>query len=268
MNKLQQVLLCILFSVSSFYGQNKNIEKKIFKDTLTIEGNNIWIRSEPITGNVEFKLNNGNICHVLKKGKKQSIGTATDYWYLISFNNKKGWVFGSQTSIKQNINSPNFKLYLQRFLNKYFFDTDIDVWIHHLKARKIQHKEINYFRLYNEGTVCELTPYKLTKNYNKKIVPKTTKALYFKGKMPINGICVKSESIDGVYFKEVNKFPSYTILTEEYESKEIALPLAYKRGKKMKAVIVDKGMIIKTLYFIAADNNWWLVVIDDCNCEA
>ena len=70
-------------------------------DYLTIEGSNIWIREYPTTGDVIMKLNSGEICKVLKKDKKEVINGISDFWYKIDYKGQIGWVFGSQTSIKQ-----------------------------------------------------------------------------------------------------------------------------------------------------------------------
>jgi len=69
-------------------------------ESLLIIGNDIWVREIPSTGKVVMKLNDGDLCEVLEKGKYEEIRGMKDYWYKIRFNEKEGWVFGSQTSIK------------------------------------------------------------------------------------------------------------------------------------------------------------------------
>ncbi|MFC2080447.1 hypothetical protein ACFLRQ_03125 [Bacteroidota bacterium] len=70
------------------------------KDTLTIEGKDIWIRDYPATGEVIMKLNTGDACVILEKGELAVIRDNVDYWYKIEFDGKEGWVYGSQTSKK------------------------------------------------------------------------------------------------------------------------------------------------------------------------
>ncbi len=85
---------------------------------LTIIGNQIWVRSEPTTGEVIMKLDDGTECEVLEKGKQETIHGTTDYWYKISCNGKQGWVFGSQTSLKQEqklSDNQNVTRYMQAF---------------------------------------------------------------------------------------------------------------------------------------------------------
>jgi len=94
MKKKLTILFLLIISFIQCNSQNNT--------KLTIEGNNIWIREYPTTGDVIMKLNEGDVCNVLKKDKEETIRGITDYWYKIKFENKIGWVFGSQTSIKQN----------------------------------------------------------------------------------------------------------------------------------------------------------------------
>lgn len=69
---------------------------------LWINGNDIWVRDAPSTGQVVMKLKSGDKCRILEKGKTQTIKDKTDVWYKIDFNGKVGWVFGSQTSVRSN----------------------------------------------------------------------------------------------------------------------------------------------------------------------
>ncbi len=92
------------------------IPRKKYIDTLVIEGENIWIRSEPKTGDVILKLNTDSKCYVLEKGEKQTIRENTDFWYKIDYLGKEGWVFGSQTSLKQ-LENENFEDFFSRFIS-------------------------------------------------------------------------------------------------------------------------------------------------------
>lgn len=80
---------------------HEKTQKEQLPENLEIIGKNIWIRSEPTTGAVIMKLNTGNKCKLIEKGKQETIKDNTDFWYKISFNDKIGWVFGTQTNIKQ-----------------------------------------------------------------------------------------------------------------------------------------------------------------------
>ena len=108
-----------LFENSIYAFQNplsNNTSQEVLESTLIIDGDNIWIRSEPRTGDVVFTLDAGTICKVLERGEEQTIRENTDYWYKIEYNGKTGWVFGSQTSIKQNP-PEGFDDFLEKFIS-------------------------------------------------------------------------------------------------------------------------------------------------------
>lgn len=94
------------------------IEGIQYVDTLIIEGNNIWIRNKPRIGEVVFTLDEGSLCYVLEKGEEQTIRGNKDFWYKIEYEGKIGWVFGSQTSIKQNP-PEEFKDFLEKFISAF-----------------------------------------------------------------------------------------------------------------------------------------------------
>lgn len=89
-------------------------------EVLTIIGNQIWIRSEPITGEVIFKLDDGTQCELIEKGEQQTINGIQDFWYKIKYDGQEGWVFGSQTSLQQNANVDEHTQITNYF--NYFFD--------------------------------------------------------------------------------------------------------------------------------------------------
>jgi hypothetical protein len=58
--------------------------------------------SWPGTGaNIIQGLANGQVCKLIKKGKQETMGGKTDYWYEVNADGSKGWVFGAYTSLKQ-----------------------------------------------------------------------------------------------------------------------------------------------------------------------
>lgn len=99
-----------------------NQQNKVSNDEyLSIVGDQIWVRSEPQTGDVVLKLNDGVQCELLEKGQQQTINGVTDYWYKIKVNGQEGWVFGSQTSLQQNANvdeNTQIKNYFTYFFDK------------------------------------------------------------------------------------------------------------------------------------------------------
>ncbi|NBC82394.1 MAG: hypothetical protein GVY19_03335 [Bacteroidetes bacterium] len=71
-----------------------------FIDTATIIEENVWIREKPVDGEVMAKLNKATFCYVLERGEPDTIRNVADVWYKITVNDKVGWVFGSQLSIR------------------------------------------------------------------------------------------------------------------------------------------------------------------------
>jgi hypothetical protein len=113
------LITTILIAVSLSFCQSKIPEQKIINDSITssidttklstniaengkenfliIHGKDIWVRDLPSTGKVVLKLNEGDKCKILEKGKMEILKGRPDYWYKIEFNKLEGWVFGSQT---------------------------------------------------------------------------------------------------------------------------------------------------------------------------
>jgi len=103
-NKLQQKDTHEQLNVNKSLNDNdieSNFSENPVPEILIIEGTNIWIRNKPITGDVVMKLNSGDKCKIIEKGEMATIKEKTDYWYKIEFEGKIGWVFGSQSDIKQ-----------------------------------------------------------------------------------------------------------------------------------------------------------------------
>ncbi|MEL6537549.1 MAG: SH3 domain-containing protein [Bacteroidota bacterium] len=71
---------------------------------LLVAGNDIWVRSEPTTGNVVMRLNDGTAAKILEVGKEETINGRTDVWYRIQNDGNDGWIFGAQTSKAQPLN--------------------------------------------------------------------------------------------------------------------------------------------------------------------
>lgn len=235
------------------------------QETLLIEGKDIWIRETPKTGKVVMKLNEGDVCLVLKKSDTQVIRGNKDFWYYIDFNGKKGWVFGSQTSIKQKASIHNFKPFLKYFLKTSFFNEDINSLIKDKSPKVTQFvkKEIGIHRLFNPGSTCVLDSFE---SYIPVFLPIDPLTL-FKNQSPKDGFCEDSKDADGVYYNKIDEFPTFYDM-EKDAAGEIDIPKTYENSAKIKVDILKQRNIIKTMYFITADDKWWLVLIDDCDCSA
>ncbi|WP_298543980.1 SH3 domain-containing protein [uncultured Aquimarina sp.] len=252
----QVVLIVLILSCSSIsYSQNQ----------LFIEGKNIWVRETPVDGKVLMKLNTGDTCLVLGKSNEQVIKGNKDFWYQIEHNGEIGWVFGSQTSIRQKAAINNFEPFLKYFLTTSFFGKRINSLIkvksHHINP--FVKKEIGVYRFFNPGSACVLASFE---SYIP-VHPKIDFLSIYKNESPKNGFCDESKDPDGVYYSEIDKLPTYADI-EKGGSERINIPAKYRNGSKIKVDILKDEWIVKTMYFIIADHKWWLVLIDDCDCSA
>lgn len=243
------------------------------KDTLRIEGNKIWIREHPKDGKVLYTLNDGALCFLLEKGEEQIIRGNKDFWYKIEHEGKIGWVYGSQTSIKQKASLDNIEPFLDYFFKTFFFGQNFDSLIYYRTpaATKYIHNDIGLSRLHNPGIYCVLSDYKY--NENKKeyfygnINAQMTKVKLYKGS-PNKGFCEESPDPDGIYYEYMgDDFPSYYDI-ETSAKKQISIPSKYKAGIIIKVKVLHESRIIATMYFIEADDKWWLWMLDDCDCSA
>ncbi len=242
---------------------------------LVIEGNRIWIREYPKTGKVVFTLDEGSLCKVLEKGEEQIIRGNQDFWYKIEYEEKVGWVFGSQSNIKQKASINNFQPFLDYFLQKNVYENNLNQLIYS-KSKIITgyiHPEIGISRLYNPGVACVKYNFEYNDNigagsYKSKIPDNLNN--YFAQQSPAGGFCDESQSQDGIYYTTVDALPTFANTDDEgnYFSEEIAIPEKYKDELIVVVNILDKGWISRIMYFMIADEQWWLVLIDDCDCSA
>ncbi|WP_299898895.1 SH3 domain-containing protein [uncultured Aquimarina sp.] len=254
-NQFMFLVLTLMLSANMLLGQ----------ETLLIEGKDIWVREKPKTGKVVMKLNEGDVCMVLQKSDAQVIRGRRDFWYYIDFNGKKGWVFGSQTSIKQKASLHNFQPFLKYFLEISFFNKDINILIRDKSPKVTQFvkKEIGVHRLFNPGSTCVLDSFE---SYIPVFLPIDPLTL-FKNQSPKDGFCDDSKDADGVYYSKIDEFP-YFYDMEKDTTGQIDIPEKYHESEKIKVDILKYKNIIKTMYFMTADDKWSLVLIDDCDCSA
>lgn len=72
------------------------------KELTIVSENTVNIRQSPLaTSPVIRGATNGTVCKLLEKGKQATIGGKTDFWYKVSVEGDKGWIFGSYTSLRQ-----------------------------------------------------------------------------------------------------------------------------------------------------------------------
>ncbi|NMH89621.1 hypothetical protein [Flavivirga algicola] len=257
---------------------------------LLIKGMDICIRDAPVNGSVIMKLNEGYRCEIVKKGAEGKISGDNDLWYQISFNERLGWVFGSQTSVKSKPSQTNIT-FLESFKEFiYLLKSDLT------KANKFVHPEYQ-FRNVEEGNG--------TYNYcnNNSSIDSLFQRANYQGfiselsnseNFPIiygnwremgtekKGIYINSDNISGhcygiqeihlnVLKNELEYLDDDNVKSEnerkqENESinKELkkykALLDIEKRLKQEVRVVTDKSLM--TFYFLQEKSKWYLVEIN------
>ncbi|ADR22750.1 hypothetical protein MATR_34040 [Marivirga tractuosa] len=111
--KFSFIIFSLLVLSNYLYAQQKS---------LLIEGNNIWVRDRPGTGEVVMKLNDGDSCGFDFPRQFEIIRGTPHYWYPIQYKGQYGYVFGSQTNQEFTdlpLKSANPEELWERFKNHY-----------------------------------------------------------------------------------------------------------------------------------------------------
>ena len=243
---------------------NKNTETDTDTIRLIIEGDNIWVREEPVTGEVIMKLNAGDVCKILEKGEKVQVKNMLDYWYKIKFNDTTGWVFGSQTNLKtgETIDIVEFSFYLEKFIAA-FNDENNDL-------KSFIHKDIKYSFLFNPGIYCSGGPH----NNIERILPNPVPVKNSFNKKPKGDFCEGYPGIkDGFYYQKIsaNNLPSYL---EDFDEEgnvitgKIDVPKKYRNNEIKKVIVITDEYHNTYFYFINIGSTWYLFCQDFCDCSA
>ena len=231
-------------------------------EKLTILGDNIWVRSVPKTGEVVMKLNNGTVCEVLDKGEQQEIRKDIDYWYKIRVNDKEGWVFGSQTSLKTGevAKVTPFTEVLIGFLTKYVQNNDINRYIH---------PQIKVYHGTNPGVACTVEQ---TTKPECKLPPEIGIAAIF-DKVPQGDFCEGyPNEKSGYYFYEINAdaLPLFSKWTEDgnLEKTNIVIPANVVIDKLIEVKVLKAKYHKAALYFAYIGGEWYFICQSYCDCSA
>lgn len=279
-------LILLTFSCKTDKNNNKDEQNDstivVEGSTLKIVGEEIWIREYPTEGEVVMKLNDGEICEVLKRGKKETVNGVTDYWYKIKHDSKEGWVFGSQTSLKDpnltentnktennntntnNNTEPNADL--EKTLNEIcsaINNQELD------KLKKYFYLTDKIFIIYNPGAFTEITltdDFEVLTDYAQHINIRNNYKITYE-KWPeyswdeedwTKQGCFAEEIVGTKYFTE-----SYQAILdyELHEVEDEEMTKAQELGKisQVKVIITELYM---RFYFTKKDNKWLLISID------
>jgi hypothetical protein len=232
------------------------------ENELTIEGNDIWVRTKPLTGEVIFNLNDGDICKIIEKGTEDQIKDQKDFWYKIDFNGKTGWVFGAQSNKKtdRSLNVKDFSTFLKAFTKDYIHTKEI--------PSKYIHSESGCIFLFNPGAYCvaysgELSIHESKKNLSINVFPGLPKGDFCDGFPGIK---------DGFYYEpsDYKSLPKYADLSgaDDVVGKTIELPEYLRNNSFMKVEIITEDYHFGYLYFINIETDWYLLCEDYCDCSA
>lgn len=259
-------------SASDNKNDNADIKKSAEKETveetekesdvLVIEGENIWVRNKPSTGEVVMKLNNGDKCKIIEKGKKEQIRDMVDYWYKISYNDKEGWVFGSQTNLKTGE---------QPVLED--FATFLGEFVENSKAGKSLakhiHKQIGVYEGNNPGVMCSASH---SMKANLKLDNEIPSSNIFSNE-PVGGFCEGYPNVkSGLYFKEIaaDKLPQFGSYDEDgnVSTHSVEIPNSIEVDKFMQVTVISGEYHNCYLYFASVDFSWYFVCVNYCDCSA
>lgn len=252
--------------------EKKSTEQNISNtQTLSIVGENIWVRSSPSTGDVVMKLNTGDKCEILEKGKFEEIRDMYDFWYKIRFNGQVGWVYGSQTNLKTDysyydavnkglINQAKPALNsiqtLQSFFKEYFSNNN--------NLNRFVHSSIGFYILNNPGSMCYGSKSNSISIKNFGIQPKNV----FNG-IPEGDHCGGYEnSSDGFYYETINRDDLPIFTTDGENISKVPIPYNYEGNNIVKVCIVKNTSWLADFYFIKINGEYFIICQDFCDCSA
>lgn len=276
MKYYQSILISLLLIIFSCDSDEKNNEVDTFpvyetdpnielNDTpqLIIEGKDIWIRDEPVTGDVLMKLNTGDICEVLEKGKKVQVRDMLDHWYKINFNDTVGWVFGSQTNLKtgETIDVTEFSTFLAEFIGAYKDNTN--------NLSDFTDEKIGNTVLTNPGVYCGAFS-----NRKERFFPGSIGKNDVFNNQPKGDFCEGYSGVkSGLYYWKIksNALPEFVVDFDDLGGVipgTVEIPEEYINNSFYKVQVISDEYHYLYLYFINIGVNWYLICEDGCDCSA
>jgi hypothetical protein len=233
------------------------------KTVLIIEGKDIWVRSEPFTGEVVMKLNTGDECKILDQTEKVQVRDMFDRWYKIEFQGKTGWVFGSQTNLStgEGIELKDFKMHLGDFIPAYRNNNDdLSYYIH---------EKIGNTVLFNPGVYCGA----FGDERERYLSGSLDETKIFNTK-PVGDFCEGFPGVeDGMYYWKIKStdLPTFVVSFDDEGgviTGNIDIPKEYLNNMIYKVQIITDEFHNFYLYFINVGNTWYLICEDHCDCSA
>lgn len=241
----------------------KNISQQ--KEYLIIEGENIWVRSEPSTGEVVMKLNSGDTCDLIQKAHFEEIRDMYDYWYEIRFEGKTGWVYGSQTNLKTGMSRAEVRQAgllddihpLEEFFELYM-NRDPEI-------KKYVYEGHGIAKLTNPGVMCGATIIDKVE-FGSLSTSRLTKGI------PSGDKCEIFPDADGVYYKIIDAkqlpYDTHMINESDFVSKPIEIPVQDPNAEFILVENIVEEMWVSTFYFVNYSGDYYLLCQSHCDCNA
>ena len=254
---------------------------------LIIEGENIWVRETPVDGKILMKLNTEDKCIILQKGQADTIRGNYDYWYKISFDNKIGWVFGSQTSIKTEESKYNllFTKQLKEFVELLRTDREkIQKYLHPKYSLYYIQSGQGVYPIYHHSssidTILEkgnyLNEYLDSLSELKKIPLKyydglIDKCAFNKKACYINNSNCTFSGISSIDLTFLIDFENIDVNSKEFQNtnryKELEEKIKFEK-QITREVTIGNGIHAMTFYFLREGDKWYLIIINSNDCGA
>ncbi len=253
------IIICAISALNACSGNGNKIKHP---KELVVNVENVWMLENPNTDNLVYRLSTGNTCEILERSEKVIINGMEDYWYRVKFNDKVGWVLGTETNLKTGIsaNREDFKAFFIRFLEDSYQAEDLNKYLH---------PEIGIYGANNPGAYCIMSRTLALINQS---VPAEEIPMIFE-RSPKGNYCdgFKGEK-SGLYILPdfINELPQFPIFDDNGDIKTTPIilpksnnPIVYKKVK----VIVDE-QFESDIYFANIDYKWYLILEDLCDCSA
>lgn len=228
-----------------------------FYNIQSYQDSSIW--QNATSGKAQLKL------PMLMEGVTPLFMSALDFrqvegkWYLSAIHE-----YGNFMDVEKSVSATQAFLYIDNFIADCYRNSQENGYDELYLPQDYIHEDIGIFRFYNPGVACVLYD---IKEHPLPSMPSVSNPSYFYGQEPIDGFCVESPSRDGVYFSRIKDFPTYVDMeTAEYSALDI--PKKYHQAPKMKVKVLQEEWVMAELIFVLADNRWWLVHINSCDCSA
>lgn len=232
-----------------------------YPNELIINVERVWMLNTPFSDDLSYQLSAGDTCEILSRGKKMILNGMEDYWYKVKFNEKTGWIFGSETNLKTGVihEVENFKAFFQRFIEDSYKGRDLNIYLH---------PEIGIYGANNPGALCVLVRSMAIVNQS----TRTEEVPPIFERAPKGNYCEGFDEEEGGFYilpETIQSLPSYPYFDNNGNLKDTPIKLPETQNKiiyKKVKVIINK-QFESDMYFANIDYKWYLIIEDLCDCS-